>query len=65
MREVTYCLLIAFLFNSFMAEAVIIRNQSIYLLRKSMDWFLYDNGLRHERVKQNQKNETRLKLLVE
>ena len=22
-----------------------------YLLRKSMDWFLYDNGLRHERVK--------------
>ena len=27
------------------------RNQSIYLLRKSMDWFLYDNGLRHERVK--------------
>ena len=20
------------------------------LLRKSMDWFLYDNGLRHERV---------------
>ena len=31
--------------NSFMAEAV------IYLLCKSMDWFLYDdNGLRHERV---------------
>ena len=27
------------------------RNQSINLLRKSMDWFLYDNGLRHERVK--------------
>ena len=27
-----------------MAEAV------IYLLCKSMDWFLYDNGLRHERV---------------
>ena len=22
------------------------------LLRKSMDWFLYDNGLRRERVKQ-------------
>ena len=65
MREVTYSLLIAFLFNSFMAEAVIIRNQSIYFFRKSMDWFLYDNGLRHERVKQNQKNETRVKLLVE
>ena len=28
------------------------RNQSIDLLCKSMDWFLYDNGPRHERVKQ-------------
>ena len=27
------------------------RNQSIYLRSKSMDWFLYDNGLLHERVK--------------
>ena len=27
------------------------RYQFIDLLRKSMDWFLYDNGLRHERVK--------------
>ena len=27
------------------------RNQSIDLRNKSMDWFLYDNGLRHERVK--------------
>ena len=26
------------------------RNQSIDLLRESMDWYLYDNGLRHERV---------------
>ena len=26
------------------------RNQSIDFLRKSMDRFLYDNGLRHERV---------------
>ena len=26
------------------------RNQSIDLLRKSVDWFLYDNGPRHERV---------------
>ena len=34
------------------------RNQSIDLLRKSMDWFLYDNGLRHERLKR--KTETRL-----
>ena len=28
------------------------RNQSTDLLCKSMDWFLYDNGLRHERVHQ-------------
>ena len=27
------------------------RNHSIDLLCKSVDWFLYDNGLRHERVK--------------
>ena len=27
------------------------RNQSTDLLCKSMDWFLYDNGLCHERVK--------------
>ena len=26
------------------------RNQSINLLRKSMDWFLYDNGLRREKL---------------
>ena len=26
------------------------RNQSIDLQSKSMDWFQYDNGLRHERV---------------
>ena len=26
-------------------------NQSIDLQSKSMDWFLYDNGLRHERIK--------------
>ena len=32
-------------FNYFMTEAV------TYLLCKSMDWFLYDNGLRHERAK--------------
>ena len=28
------------------------RNQSIDLLLKSMDWFLYGNSLHHERVKQ-------------
>ena len=26
------------------------RNQTIDLLHKSMDWFRYDNGLRHEKV---------------
>ena len=29
------------------------RNQSIDLLWKLMDWFLYDRDLRHERVKRN------------
>ena len=29
------------------------RNQSIDLQSKSMDWFLCDNGLRHERVKRS------------
>ena len=29
------------------------RNQSIDLRSKSMNWFLYDIGLRHERVKNN------------
>ena len=29
------------------------KNQSIDLLCKSMDWFPYDNGARHESVKQN------------
>ena len=33
-----------------MTEAVIYRNQSIDLLCKSMDWFLYDNGLRYEKL---------------
>ena len=31
------------------------RNQSIDLLCKSMDWFLYDSVLRHERVKEEHK----------
>ena len=30
------------------------RNQSIDLRSKSMDWFPYDNGRRHERVKEKQ-----------
>ena len=31
------------------------RNQSIVLGSKSMDWFLYDNGLRLERVNNNKR----------
>ena len=31
------------------------RNQFIDLLSKSMDWFLYDNSPRHERVKDTRK----------
>ena len=38
-------------FNSFMTEVPVYRNQSIDLQRKSMDWFLYDRDLHHERVK--------------
>ena len=33
-------------------EAVIIKKSvHIFAEQKSMDWFLYDNGPRHERVK--------------
>ena len=32
------------------------RNQSVDLLCKSMNWFLYDNGPRHERVKRDKEN---------
>ena len=35
-------------FNSFMTRPLSYRNQSI---DKSMDWFLFDNGLRHKRVR--------------
>ena len=34
------------------------RNQSIDLKSKSIDWFLYDNGPRHERVKKNIRKHT-------
>ena len=36
--------------NSFMTEISIYRDQSIDLQSKSVDWFLYDRDLRHERV---------------
>ena len=34
-------------------EPLSYRNQSIDLPCKTMNWFLYDNGLRHERVNLN------------
>ena len=37
------------------------RNQSIDLRSKSVDWFLYDNGFRHERVKKKLKNKWNIK----
>ena len=44
------------LLNSFMTEAVSYTNQSIDMQSKSMDWFLYDGDLRHERVNSIQAN---------
>ena len=38
-------------FNSFVKEVPSYRNQSIDLLCKSMDWFLYDRDLRHKIIK--------------
>ena len=39
------------------------RNQATDLLWKSMDWFLYDNDLRHERV--NILNQTTLIIILD
>ena len=50
-------------FNSFMTGPLSYRNQSIDLQSKSMDWFLYDKGLLHERVKTN-KNELILEATI-
>ena len=47
---------LAELFNSFMTEVLSYRNQSIDLLCKSMDWLLCDWGLRHKRVKVDNKD---------
>ena len=38
-------------FSIKMVFFVLMRRIQINGMRKSMDWFLYDNGLRHERVK--------------
>ena len=39
-----------FLFNFFITESLSCKNQSIDLQSKSIDWFLYDRDLHHERV---------------
>ena len=62
-REITYCFNQCSLFDwrlTHHAHCLTLswrrplsyRNNSIDLRSKSMDWFLYGNGLRHERVKQ-------------
>ena len=43
--------LLDFLLTSSWRRSLSYTNQSIYLLFKSMDWFLYDRDLRHEWVK--------------
>ena len=49
------CLFMQNLFNLTLSRRrpLLYRNQSIDLDSKSMDWFLYDNSLRHEKVKQD------------
>ena len=42
---------LTFLLTLSWRRPLLYRNQSIDLQSKSMDWFLYDNGLRRERVR--------------
>ena len=44
-----------YLVNPFMTEAVI---------KQKLDWFLYDNGLRHERVNEDEVSRKRSILLI-
>ena len=56
-----FCFIHTYLYHSFIHSFIDLtlswrrplsyRNQSIDLQSKSMDWFLYDDGLRHESVK--------------
>ena len=45
----TFCL--TFVLTLSWQRSLLCNSQSIDLLRKSIDWFLYDRDLRHERVK--------------
>ena len=44
------CLILSSFLTLSWRRPISYRNQSTELRSKSMDWFLYDNGLRHERV---------------
>ena len=50
--QVTFHLMQFLLLTLSWRRPLLYRNQSIDLQRKWMDWFLYNNGLRHERVKE-------------
>ena len=47
--------------NSFMTESLSYGNQSIHLLCKSMDWFLYDRDFSHGKDKNSSRQLTTLK----
>ena len=49
--HIYYSWILKNIINSLWRKLLPYRNQSINWLRKSMDWFVYDNGLRHKRVK--------------
>ena len=50
------CSIYVFLVNNDMRTALLSLNSFMTeMLRKTMDWFLYDNGLGHERVNINHK----------
>ena len=46
-----------YLFNSFISEVPIVYKQVIDLQSKSMDWFLYNKDIHHERVKKSIKKD--------
>ena len=50
-RHTLFYVLSLYLLTLSWRRPLLYRNQSIDVQSKSMDWFLYDNGLRHERVK--------------
>ena len=49
-RTDSWCMWMKSVLNLSWRRSLLYKNQSIDLLNKSMDWFLYDKNLRHERV---------------